>query len=99
MRDGVHLFHEGLKCSGLLLYDLEEGHDHALAEPVGGRETGELVDEIEVEGWVGLVVGLGRGFGVPLVFVAVEAFPHLAFKIYYGSMVTKGRRLVGEYRA
>lgn len=99
MRDGVHLLHEGLKSSRLLFYYLEEGHDHALAEPVGRRETGELIDEIEVEGWVRLVVGLGRGLGVPLVFVAVEAFPHLAFKIYYGSMVTKGQRLVGGYRA
>lgn len=79
MRDGVHLLHEGLKCAGLLLYDLEEGYNHALAESIGGRETGELIDEVEVEGRVGLVVGLGGGLGVALVLVAVEAFPHSAF--------------------
>lgn len=82
MRDGVDLFHEGLQGAGLLLDHLEERHYHALAESVGGREVGELVDEVEVEGRVGLVARFGGRLGVALVLVAVEAFPHAEFTIY-----------------
>lgn len=34
-----------------------------------------------------------------LVLVAVEAFPHSAFKMYNGSMVTKRPEEGGEWRA
>lgn len=44
MRDRVDLLHEGLQGVRLLLYDLEESHDHAFAKAVGRREAGELVD-------------------------------------------------------
>lgn len=80
MRDGVDLLHEGLEGAGLLLDDLEERHDHALAEAVGGREAGELVDQVEVEGRrIGLRVGLGVRLLLALVLVAIETLPHITF--------------------